>query len=146
MTPMFMDVSWMLAKLLIESTIPFFFKNYFSVTYLLSSPELSCLGVHVSWNQKHSTEFSISNGVQQGGVLSPILFTIYIDDLLAELEELGVGCYWNECTFSAKCSAPILNCPVTVLPNQGQLQTMRGCCISNTNLPTKLNLRSITKR
>ena len=26
--------------------------------------------------------------------------------------------------------------PVIVLPNQGQLQTMRGRCISNTNLPS----------
>ena len=35
--------------------------------------------------------------------------------------------------------------PVTVLPNQDQLQTMKGRCISN-NLPIKLILRSITKR
>ena len=33
----------------------------------------------------------VSNGVCQGGVLSPILFTVYIDDLLTELEKKGVG-------------------------------------------------------
>ena len=37
----------------------------------------------------------MSNGVRQGGVLSPVLFTIYIDKLLLELRQLGVGCYWN---------------------------------------------------
>ena len=31
----------------------------------------------------------------QGGVLSPILFTVYIYDLLLALEKKGVGCYWS---------------------------------------------------
>ena len=41
----------------------------------------------VLWNRYLSRRFSISNGVRQGGVLSPILFMIYIDDLLVELEK-----------------------------------------------------------
>ena len=47
------------------------------------------------WNGYLSHRFSISNGVHQGGVLSPILFTIYIDDLLIELERQGIGCFWR---------------------------------------------------
>jgi len=30
---------------------------------------------------------------KQGGVISPILFCIYIDDLLVGLSQLGGGCY-----------------------------------------------------
>ena len=37
----------------------------------------------------------MSNGVKQGGVLSPILFSLYMDKLLVELRELGIGCHMN---------------------------------------------------
>ena len=34
-------------------------------------------------------------GVKQGGVLSPILFSLFLDKLLVELRELGIGCHMN---------------------------------------------------
>ena len=34
----------------------------------------------------------MSNGVRQGSVLSPFWFAVYLDDLLVELRESGVGC------------------------------------------------------
>ena len=37
------------------------------------------------------------NGVKQGGVLSPMLFCMYIDDLLKSLAETNVGCYMGSC-------------------------------------------------
>ena len=35
----------------------------------------------------------VRNGVKQGGVLYPLLFSIYTDSLLKRLEESGVGCH-----------------------------------------------------
>ena len=61
--------------------------------------------VSVRWNKSSSDKFSISNGVRQGGVLLPILFTIYLDDLLLELERAGVGCYWRHHFVGAVCYA-----------------------------------------
>ena len=50
----------------------------------------------VQWNHNcHSSGFSVSNGVQQGGVLSPFLFAVYLDSLLKELSLSGVGCRWR---------------------------------------------------
>ena len=37
--------------------------------------------------------FTLANGFKQGGVLSPILFTCYIDNLMIKLEESGYGCH-----------------------------------------------------
>ena len=34
--------------------------------------------LRVKWGNTVSSEFTVSNGVKQGGVLSPILFAIYI--------------------------------------------------------------------
>jgi len=48
----------------------------------------------VSWNAVFSSPVTVSNGVKQGGILSPILFfCIYIDSLLYSLAKSGIGCF-----------------------------------------------------
>ena len=47
----------------------------------------------VKWNGKFSNRFSVSNGVRQGAVSSPLLFSVYIDGLLVRLRASGHGCY-----------------------------------------------------
>ena len=49
--------------------------------------------LRVKWNKNCSHEFNVVNGVKQGGVLSPMLFTMYIDDLLTDLQKSKVGCH-----------------------------------------------------
>ena len=44
-------------------------------------------------NGKQSKPFKIKNGVRQGGVLSSLLFLIFIDGLLKELEQSGLGAF-----------------------------------------------------
>ena len=46
----------------------------------------------VKWNSSYSFRFQVSNGVRQGAVSSPLLFSIYIDDLLVLLRQSGFGC------------------------------------------------------
>ena len=47
--------------------------------------------VHIS----KDWEPQLSNGVKQGGILSPLFFNIYMDDLSRNLNNTGVGCYVN---------------------------------------------------
>lgn len=47
----------------------------------------------VKWNGAVSPPMSCSNGIKQGGVISPILFCIYMDELLKRLRSSGVGCH-----------------------------------------------------
>ena len=49
--------------------------------------------VHVRWKAELSNSFALKNGVKQGGCLSPILFTLYLDGLLCKLKHLGIGCH-----------------------------------------------------
>jgi len=48
---------------------------------------------YVNWCNVNSDNFNISNGVKQGGVISPLLFSIYIDNLFVRLRQSGLGCH-----------------------------------------------------
>ncbi len=50
----------------------------------------------VSWNVVNSDQFKLCNGVKQGGVMSPLLFSIYINPLMQNLNNGKVGCYMGD--------------------------------------------------
>jgi exonuclease III len=49
----------------------------------------------IRWGSAISSFFNISNGVRQGGIMSPILFNVYMDDLSKILNDSNVGCCFN---------------------------------------------------
>ena len=46
----------------------------------------------VKWGKSYSFEFGVSNGVRQGGILSPFLFNLYLHKLSQNLNNIGTGC------------------------------------------------------
>ena len=52
----------------------------------------SKLSAVVRWNHVLSDKFYVLGGVRQGGVLSPVLFNLYVDELILQLEHDGYGC------------------------------------------------------
>ena len=49
----------------------------------------------IRWGSTYSNYFFVSNGVRQGGILSPILFCVYMENLSVALNKSGIGCIMN---------------------------------------------------
>ena len=50
----------------------------------------------VRWGTTISTQFTVANGVKQGGIYSPISFNMYMDDLSIALNNSGIGGYLGD--------------------------------------------------
>jgi len=48
--------------------------------------------MQVKWGTKFSSTFTVTNEVRQGGVLSPYLFAVYLDELSEQVGSAMVGC------------------------------------------------------
>ena len=79
----------------------------------------------VTLSGKQSTSFTITNGTRQGSVLSPVIFLVYLDDLLRELRRLQLGCSIGGCWFGACGYADDL---IIMAPNREVLQRMLDIC------------------
>ena len=83
------------------------------------------LQCRVRWDGFCGDWFPISAGVRQGGILSPILYNIYVDDLIHMLQKAGVGChiasYFAACLFYADDMC-------ILAPSIKGLQTMLDIC------------------
>ncbi|KAJ0169527.1 hypothetical protein K1T71_014712 [Dendrolimus kikuchii] len=48
---------------------------------------------HVRWGDTVSSDYKLKCGVRQGGLTSPDLFNLYINDLIVELRSTRIGCH-----------------------------------------------------
>ena len=48
--------------------------------------------IFAEWGACKSYFFQATDGVKQGSIISPILFTVYVDELIARLQASGLGC------------------------------------------------------
>ena len=103
---------------LLERSFPAVFLRLILYIYI----NQSCF---IRWNSAESSSFLVKNGVRQGAILSPSLFCVYLDTLLAKLRESGVGCHLGGSYFGAFGYAD----DVTLLaPTRQGLQVMLDIC------------------
>ena len=73
-------------KKLLEVKIPEIFVRLLIFIYQKQTAD-------VKWQNTFSKEFTMTNGVRQGSVLSPILFCFYMNNLFREMRGSKSGCY-----------------------------------------------------
>ena len=83
--------------------------------------QISC----VIWRDYKSEYFNVSNGVKQGGVISPIFFSLYIDPLLLALKKSQIGCHMNNVYMGALSYADDIT---IICPNIRGLNKMLKIC------------------
>ena len=60
--------------------------------------------MYVKWGSTMPSKFQVTNGVRQGGVLSPLLFDVYVNELSVLLNKSGIGGNrWNNNKSHAVC-------------------------------------------
>ena len=79
-----------LFNILINKGVPMCFVSLISNWYLK-------LHAVVKLNGVLSDMFSVKSGIVQGGILSPVLFNIYIDEMITNLRNSDLGCQYKGC-------------------------------------------------
>jgi hypothetical protein len=89
-------------------------ENWFSISF-------TC----VKWGSIFSSFFLLNSGVRQGGVLSPYLFALYVDDIVKKIRDSSVGCH-----LSYVCTSILLYADDILLisPSVYGLQLMLKLC------------------
>lgn len=122
----FMDASkafdrvnhWHLFSKLIRRGLPFIVIRFLCIWY-------STQVFIVRWCDAMSQPFYVTNGVRQGGVLSPYLYNVFIDDLSYELNKTKLGCKVNNCLINHLCYA---DDSVLLAPSPAALQKLLNVC------------------
>ena len=79
---------------LIKRNCPIVFINILDCWY---SKIFAC----VKWGECLSSFVKLKTGTRQGGVISPALFSVFIDDVLIKLDKSGLGCRIRNICFNA---------------------------------------------
>ena len=91
---------------------------------------LSNLTSQCRWRSVLSDSYAITSGVKQGGILSPFLFTIFVNDLLLMLRKKGLGCYVKSMFLGAIMFADDL---ALIAPSRYAMQELISVCESYCN-------------
>ena len=88
-----------------------------------------------------SNIYHVTAGVRQGGVLSPLFFAVYVDDLILSVQKKGLGCQIGILNYSVLLYADDI---VLMCASLSGLQLMINCCIDELNcLDLSINVKKM---
>lgn len=79
----------------------------------------------VKWNSVTSCFFQLTRGIRQGGVLSPYLFAVYVDNVITTVEHKRLGCLYKSVCVSIIMYADDI---VLLSPSVTALQELLHVC------------------
>ena len=89
---------WLLFDKLVKKCVPLFIIKLLCFWYTHKK-------MVVRWGTTISTQFTVANGVKQGGIIFPILVNMYIDDLSIALNNSGIEGYLGDAFLYHLCYA-----------------------------------------
>ena len=93
----------------------------------------------IKWHNVKSRDVPLMSGVKQGGILSPLLFTLYVNIILEKLEKSGLGCFiGHRCCNSYMYADDLILLSITVTNLQSMLD-MCNSLFSNLDLPINIS-------
>ena len=124
-----------LIEKLIKSGIPSGYVNIIKYWY-------SNQYVNVRYGNGYSSEWKLCNGIRQGGVLSGILFNLYVNDLIDNVSKSKLGCKLGVYTSNIVAYADDL---VILTPSRSSLQILIQL-INNEIRKIRLNFNSLKSK
>ena len=103
----------------------------------------SKISVIIKWNKLncYSSPCFLKSGVRQGGVLSPILFNIYMGYVINSLIQSDLGCHIHDVYFGCLVYADDI---ILLSASVGALQSMLDiCCYTGTKIDIIFNAKSL---
>ena len=93
----------------------------------------------VKWKESISYKVKLTAGVRQGGILSPYLFAVFVDNILVKLNDSSLGCHINRLCYNAVMYADDL---LLLALSLRDLQEMVDLCIDEFNqLDLQINFK-----
>ena len=87
--------------------------------------KLQGLRICCQMGNSFSHEFAVTNGVRQGGIMSPLLHNVYTDNLNRKLSQMNVGCSMNGMRVNCLSYADDM---VLISPSASGLQNLTDTC------------------